>query len=134
MVVPVVVDTSFLLIPAEFGIDVFAESRRVLERSVEFILLTSVLQEIGIRTRSGDSLRNGKFRIASDLAKRCRTVTIDSSIAGLPVDNQLLEYTMSIKGVLATNDRRLRERARERGLPVLMMRGKKRLALEGSVV
>lgn len=134
MVVAVVVDTSFLLIPAEFGIDVFAESKRVLERSIEFILLTSVLQEIGTRTKSGDSLRDRKFLIANDLAKRCRTVTIDPSIAGLPVDDQLLEYTMSIKGILATNDRRLRERARERGLPVLLMRGKKRLALEGSVV
>ena len=110
MVVAVVVDTSFLPIPAEFGIDVFAESKRVLERSVEFILLTSVLQEIGTRTKSGGSPRDRKFLIASNLAKRCRTVTIDSSIAGLPVDDQLLEYTRSIKGILATNDRRLRER------------------------
>jgi rRNA-processing protein FCF1 len=134
MVVAVVVDTSFLLIPAEFGIDVFAESKRVLERSIDFIVLTSVLQEIGTGTKSGDSLRDRKFQMAGDLAKQCRTVTIDSSIAGIPVDDQLLEYTISIKGILATNDRRLRERARERGLPVLLMRGKKRLALEGGVV
>jgi rRNA-processing protein FCF1 len=82
----------------------------------------------------GDSPRDRKFLIASDLAKRCRTVTTDSNIAGLPVDDQLLEYTISIKGVLATNDGRLRERARQRGLPVLLMRGKKQLALEGSNV
>jgi hypothetical protein len=134
MVVSVVVDTSFLLIPAEFGIDVFAESRRVLERSIEFILLTSVLQEIRKRTKLGVGPRDAKFLIASDLAKRCRTVSIDSSMVGLPVDDQLLGYTMSIKGILGTNDRRLRERARERGLPVLLMRGKTRLVLEGSVV
>jgi rRNA-processing protein FCF1 len=134
MVVAVVVDTSFLLIPAEFGIDVFAESKRILERSIEFILLTSVLQEITTRTKSDDRPRDRKFLIASDLAKRCRTVAIDSSIARLPVDDQLLEYTISIKGILATNDGRLRERARQRGLPVLLMRGKKQLALEGSIV
>lgn len=134
MVVTVVVDTSFLMIPAEFGIDVFTESKRILEKNVEFILLTSVIREIETRTRSGNIPAESKFRIAGDLAKRCKTVDVSPRFAGLPVDDQLLEYTASIKGVLATNDRRLRERARERGLPVLLMRSKKRLALEGSEV
>ncbi|RDE15826.1 MAG: hypothetical protein C4K47_02235 [Candidatus Thorarchaeota archaeon] len=134
MVAIVVVDTSFLMIPAEFGIDVFAESKEILEENIEFVVLTSVIREIETKPKSGSTPRNSKFRIAGDLAKLCKTVDVSPSIADLPVDDQLLEYTASIKGVLATNDRTLRERARERGLPVLLMRGKKRLALEGSVV
>jgi rRNA-processing protein FCF1 len=51
----------------------------------------------------------------------------------MAVDDQLLEYAVSVKGALATNDRELRMRARERRVPVLLLRGKKRVALEGSV-
>ncbi|MCK4484004.1 MAG: hypothetical protein KAU89_04220, partial [Candidatus Thorarchaeota archaeon] len=40
---------------------------------------------------------------------------------------------ISVKGALATNDKELRMKARERGIPVLLLRGKKRVVLEGSV-
>ncbi|MFW9794103.1 MAG: hypothetical protein ACFFEE_07375, partial [Candidatus Thorarchaeota archaeon] len=42
----VLVDTNFLTIPAQFGVDVFSEAERVLERGVEFVLLDSVFNEI----------------------------------------------------------------------------------------
>jgi len=131
MVVSVVVDTSFLMIPAQFGIDIFAESERTLQKHVEFVVLKSVLREIETKAKLDSTSGDAKFRVAGDLAKRCRTADVSPDVAGLPVDDQLLEYTVGVKGVLATNDRRLRERARERGVPVLLMRGKKRLALEG---
>ncbi len=133
MVVAVVVDSSFLMIPAQFGIDIFAESERTLQKHVEFVVLKSVLREIETKARLESTSGDAKFRVAGDLAKRCRPADVSPVVAGLPVDDQLLEYTVSVKGVLATNDRKLRERARERGVPVLLMRGKKRLALEGSV-
>ena len=60
-------------------------------------------------------------------------VKVPESLAAMPVDDQLLEYAVSVKGALATNDRELRMRARERRVPVLLLRGKKRVALEGSV-
>jgi len=57
-----------------------------------------------------------------------------ASYRKLPVDDQLLEYTISVKGVLATNDRELRARARNRRISVLIMRGKKKLELVGTVI
>jgi rRNA-processing protein FCF1 len=129
----VVLDTNFLTVPAQFGVDVFSEAERVLERSIEFILLDSVLDEIKGKLERAGKTDGRMFKVALDLTERCKVVEIDQSMKESPVDNQLLEYTVSVRGVLATNDKELRERASERGIPVLMLRGKKHLELKGSV-
>jgi rRNA-processing protein FCF1 len=74
------------------------------------------------------------FKVALDLVERCTVVSIPESEKSAPVDDQLLDYTRSVKGVLATNDRELRERASSEGIPVLLLRGKKHLELKGSVI
>ncbi len=128
----VVIDTNFLVIPAQFSVDIFAETERVIERRVEFIVLSSVLREIEMMAH--DSAKVGEqrtFRLALELAKRCRIVEY-ASAEELSVDDQILAYASSIDGVLATNDRKLIEKARKQGIPVLRLRGKKILTLEGT--
>lgn len=129
----VILDTNFLTVPAQFGVDVFSEAERVLERSVEFILLESVIDEIRAKLERSGKTESRMFKVALDLTERCRVVEIDQSMKDFLVDDQLLEYAISVRGVLATNDRELRERAAERGVPVLMLRGRKHLELKGSI-
>ena len=131
---PVILDTNFLTVPAQFGIDVFSEAERVLERSIEFILLDSVVNEIRAKLARSGKTEGRMFKIALDLTERCRVVKVDQSIKDSMVDDQLLDYTKSVSGVLATNDRELRERAVEQGIPVLMLRGRKHLELDGSIL
>ncbi len=121
------------MVPAQFGIDVFSEAERVLERSVEFILLESVINEIRVKLEQSGKTERRMFRVALDLTERCKIVEIDQTMRDTLVDDQLLEYTVSVNGVLATNDRNLRERASNRGVPVLILRGRKHLELKGSI-
>ncbi|MHA1943362.1 MAG: type II toxin-antitoxin system VapC family toxin [Candidatus Thorarchaeota archaeon] len=134
MPLPVIIDTNFLTIPAQFGVDVFSEAERVLERGVEFVLLDSVIEEIKSKLERASRTEARIFRVALDLAERCTIVSVEASVKGNPVDDQLLDYAKSVRGVLATNDRELRERASSQGIPVLLLRGKKHLNLEGSVI
>jgi rRNA-processing protein FCF1 len=129
----VILDTNFLTVPAQFGVDVFSEAERVLERSIEFILLDSVIDEIKAKLERAGKTESRMFKVALDLTERCKVVKIDQSMKDFLVDDQLLEYAVSVNGVLATNDRELRERAAERGVPVLILRGKKHLELKGSI-
>jgi rRNA-processing protein FCF1 len=131
--ISVILDTNFLTVPAQFGVDVFSEAERVLERGVEFILLESVIDEIRAKLDRSGKTESRMFRVALDLVDRCKVVEIDQSMKDSLVDDQLLEYAASVSGVLATNDRELRERAVERGVPVLILRGKKHLELKGSI-
>jgi rRNA-processing protein FCF1 len=129
----VILDTNFLTVPAQFGVDVFSEAERVLERSVEFILLESVVDEIKAKLEKSGKTESRMFRIALDLTERCKVVDIEQSMKDSLVDDQLLEYAVSVGGILATNDKELRERAADRGVPVLILRGKKHLELQGSI-
>jgi len=130
----VILDTNFLAVPAQFGVDIFSETERVLERRVEFVLLESTVKEIELKGGLGaGKTETHVFRIAKDLIQRCKVVKVPESLTAMPVDDQLLEYAILVKGALATNDRELRMKARERGIPVLLLRGKKRVFLEGSV-
>ncbi len=130
---PVILDTNFLTIPAQFGVDVFSEAERVLERSVEFILLRSVFDEIRSKFERAGRTESRLFKVALDLTERCKIVSINQSMEDSAVDDQLLEYAASVNGVLATNDRELRKRASERGIAILILRGRKHLELRGTI-
>ena len=133
VVIVVVVDTNFLTVPYQFSVDIFSETEEVLEQRVDFVILGSVLAEINklVETARGSDKR--AFRLALELAENCRIVDVSDPISQMAVDDQLIEHTIQVGGVLATNDKDLRARARARGIPVLLLRGKKRLVLEGEV-
>jgi rRNA-processing protein FCF1 len=130
---PIILDTNFIVVPADFSVDIFLEAETLLERQLEFILLPSVVQEIESKA-SQTKAHHKKFGIAKALFERCSIVKVNESLSELAVDDQLLEHAIASNGILATNDRELRRRARAKGVPVLFLRGKKRLVLEGSVI
>ena len=133
--IEVIIDTNFITIPAQFGVDIFSEAQRILEKRLEFVLLMSVVEEINTKfTEAESKTEKRKFKIAKDLTDRCKIIDVTEGMEQTPVDSQLLDYAASANGVLATNDKELRRRALERGIPVLVLRGKKHLMLEGTVV
>jgi rRNA-processing protein FCF1 len=69
-----------------------------------------------------------------DLVKRCKIVKTTQVQQDIPVDERILEYALSCKGVIATNDKNLKERAISQCTPVLYLRSKKQLQLMGFVV
>lgn len=129
----VVLDTNILTVPAQFSVDIFAETERVLERNIEFVVLESVVRELEKNLETAVRTERFKFRIALDFVERCNVVDLDEISRNKPVDDQVLEYAYSASGVVATNDKELKERALARGIPVLFLRGKKRLELQGTI-
>ncbi len=129
----VVLDTNILTVPAQFSIDIFSEAERVLERSVEFVVVSPVVKELQKKLENASTTERFKFRVALDLVERCSLVDIEEGFSSTSVDDQILEFAESCNGVIATNDKELRERALQRSIPVLHMRGKKRLELRGTV-
>jgi rRNA-processing protein FCF1 len=131
--VTVVLDTNILTVPAQFSVDIFTEAERIIERSIEFVVLKSVIKELERKLEVAVRTEKYKFRVALDLVGRCTIVGLDDVSSAKPVDDQVLAYTQSVNGVVATNDKELRERALAQSVPVLFMRGKKRLELQGTI-
>ncbi|MGY5860692.1 MAG: nucleotide-binding protein [Candidatus Thorarchaeota archaeon] len=133
MPVIVVLDTNILTVPAQFSVDIFAESERVVERRIEYVVLKSVIQELERKLEDAVRTEKYKFRTALDFVERCTIIGLDKVTSAKPVDDQVLEYAQSVNGVVATNDKELREKSLKQGVPVLFMRGKKRLELQGTI-
>lgn len=132
MSISVVLDTNFLTVPARFGVDIFSEAERILDRRLEFVVLRSVVQELERKQAMASRTEVKQFRVALSLVDRCRVEETEPD-DDQSVDDQLLEHTKSIGGVLATNDRDLRDRAVSLGVPVLILRSKKRLEFVGTL-
>lgn len=130
----VVLDTNMLTVPAQFGVDIFSEAERILERDIEFVVPKSVVIELKRNLVSGTRAQSRVFKIALDLVKRCRVVESGELEENIPVDDKILKYANVSGGVIATNDKELKERALSQGTPVLYLRGKKQLQLIGFVL
>jgi rRNA-processing protein FCF1 len=115
--------------PPDFHIDIFDEIPKILGRNVEFILPSKVYEEIE-RLAIQDDKREA--RLALTLANKCRRVEVQADNRE-SVDDAIVRLALGWKSPVATNDQILRKRLRSLGVPVLNMRGKGKLELNGII-
>ena len=127
----VVPDTNFLLVPGQFGVDIISELNRILDVRFKILIPNVVLQELEVveqKTRGKDLLA---VRMAKKLAERFETVEI-GRFGERPIDDQIFDFAVKNERVIVcTNDKGLKKRLRENGVPVVYLRSKKILELEG---
>jgi Uncharacterized proteins of PilT N-term./Vapc superfamily len=113
------------MMPAQFKIDLIEEIRELLG-SFEPIVLSSVVRELeGLaRAKSPDG---AAARLGLALAGRC-TVE-ESGDPSLPVDDQIVAWAAKERGLVVTNDRRVRDTLLEQGIGVISMRKQKKLEI-----
>ena len=126
----VVYDTSVLMLLYD-GVDVFEEAGRVLGSKPACVILTQVVEELR-RLASSRSVRKRRAAAMAlrELERRgCKVV----EAGGVDVDDAIVRYASSnCRAIVATADRELRRRLRERGLPHLFYKADRRsLVLEG---
>lgn len=132
MPLKVILDSNFLFVPAQFKIDVFEELMKLLNQRFEPILLSSTYQELQKMAEKGSPSRRKKASLALKLAEKCRLVNIEQE-TGETNDDVILRIATQWKSPVATNDRELRRRLRAQDIPVIFLRGKSRLELEGAL-
>jgi rRNA-processing protein FCF1 len=123
----VIVDTSFLMIPGMFGVDVISELDRLLQRSYSLVIPKPVLEELRILAKRGKPRERAAARLGIALVKRGKVVNVEGS-----ADEMIL--TMAHQNcVVGTTDATLRRKLRRKGVPVTYLREKSHLALDGLV-
>ncbi|NOZ82492.1 MAG: PIN domain-containing protein [Euryarchaeota archaeon] len=122
-----VLDTSFLLMHLQERVDVFTELKLMLGE-VELVVPEQVLEELERLAERGG--RMGRFaRSALEVARRrCRVVRVRAGSA-----DEAVERLAGRGTIICTNDKVLKERVRKRGSPVVFMRARSKLVLEGYV-
>jgi len=127
--VKVILDSNFLMVPFQFNIDIFQEIEYLLQKKVDFIVPSSVKLELtGISARGGEGASEAS--LALQLASRCRVVEVTLQPQET-VDDAITKAAQKLSAVVATNDIELKRKLGEIHVPVIFMRDKSKLEIEG---
>ena len=123
--VRVLLDTNALLMPVQFGIDLYGELLGLFG-DFELVTLEEVVGELSGLARGG-----GRDAVAArvGLALARRSTIVPSGSSAESVDERVLEYARREGCVVVTNDRELRNALLREGTSVVSMRKQKTLDL-----
>jgi rRNA-processing protein FCF1 len=128
----VILDANALFVPLQFKIDVFSDLKRLLNRNFEAILLSPVKRELEIHAKKGSPKMRKNAAYALELAAKCKYVEVDTSVSA-PTDDIIVKIAREWKAAVFTNDRPLRKRLRDISVPVIYVRQKSRLEIDGMI-
>jgi len=118
----VLLDTNFLLLPHQRGVDVFDEIERLVPERHVLATLSAVVTELeGLVGASRDGVA---AKVGLELLRH-KGVEVMPSDGG--ADESILEYASGGGVIVGTNDRKLRAKLRAAGVEVLCLRGGGRL-------
>jgi uncharacterized protein len=126
-------DTNFLLIPAQFRVDIFQEIDRIITQKYDLIIIPQIIEELN-KIAKESKKHESEARIALELAKKCQILEISPSIQGIgEVDEIILQSAINYNWIVATNDAALRKKLRSHQIPTITLRNKAHLTLEGDI-
>jgi rRNA-processing protein FCF1 len=128
----VILDSNALFVPLEFKIDIFEELGRLLNRNLDFILLSAVKVELELLARKESPAMRRQASYALRLAEKCKYVPIDVSNK-LTTDDVIVKIAKDWNSPVFTNDRTLKKRLRDISVPVIYVRQKSRLDIDGLI-
>jgi len=127
--VRVLLDSNFLMVPLELHIDVFEEIQNLLGKRVEFILIKPVYDEL--RTLSTRSQKVGRqAAYALKLAKRCTIMNAETK-ASESTDDAIARVAKDTGTIVATMDLELKTKLRNINVPVIYLKERSRLEVDG---
>ncbi|MEM2926715.1 MAG: 30S processome protein Utp24 [Candidatus Bathyarchaeia archaeon] len=130
--VKVILDSNFLMASLHLGIDILRLLHEVLERSVEPIVLIPVFEELKEIAKSNSTKAGREANFALRIVEKCTLVEVEKR-NDETVDDMILRIAKAWRCPVATNDRNLRRRLKKLGLPVVYVREKSYLAMDGSI-
>lgn len=125
--VNVVLDTNALMMPAQFGVDLF-EGLRELLGGYDALVPAEVVYELrGLAQGRGNNAAAARFGLT--VAARCTVLPpLDEEV---PVDDKVIRTAEMFNAVVVTNDKKLKDRLLSLRIPVVVLRSRSRLELMG---
>jgi uncharacterized protein len=122
-------DSNALFVPLEFKIDIFEEVKCLMGRNVEFILLSPVKRELELLAAQKAPKLKRMAAFGLRLSEKCLFVPVEDH--GEQTDDVIVRVAKSWSSAVFTNDRVLKKRLRDISVPVIYVRQKSRLDIDG---
>jgi uncharacterized protein len=127
----IILDSNALFVPLKFKIDVFEETKRLLNRNVTFVVLSPVKHELELlATKDSPKIRR-EASYALQLAEKCEFVAVENFRE--TTDDAIVRVAKNWNSPVFTNDVQLRRRLRDISVPVIYVRQKSRLEIDGLI-
>jgi len=128
----IILDSNALFVPVKFNIDIFEELKRRSNANLDPILLSPVKEELERLAEHGSPRMRKYAAQALKLAEKCAVVDVEAH-PNVSVDDLILETAKEWRTAVFTNDRALRKRLRDINVPVVYVREKSHLEIEGRI-
>ena len=128
----IILDTNFLLIPAQFGLDIFTELDKTLDYSYSLFIMDKSLEELKEASKQQKGALKEAVKVTLSLVKSMKD---NNKLNIIPaktsyIDREILE-TADKETLVATQDLELRRKLHEKGIKTIVMRQRKHLVIEG---
>ncbi|RLI42867.1 DNA-binding protein [Candidatus Bathyarchaeota archaeon] len=127
----IILDSNALFVPLQFKIDIFKELKTLLNRNFELVLLSPIRRELEKLAEKGSPGMRRNASYALRLAERCVFYDVNREFAS--PDDAVLQMAKEWNCPVFTNDRELKKRLRDINVPVIYVRQKSRLEINGRV-
>jgi rRNA-processing protein FCF1 len=128
----VILDSNFLFIPSQFHVDIFKELAKLLSQRFDPVLLSPTHMELLKIAEKGSPKTRQQASLALKLAEKCRMINVEQSVKETS-DDVIVRVAKDWRCPVATNDRELRKRLRIISVPVIYLRQKSHLEVEGDI-
>ncbi|MDD5473226.1 MAG: DNA-binding protein [Candidatus Methanoperedens sp.] len=118
----VIIDTNGLMIPGQFGLDIFSELKRLGFDS--YIVLRASARELEKICAQGSGKDRTAAKIAVSLLDRC-TIIEKNGFA----DDMITDMAVDMNAAVLTNDIELKKRLCSKGITTVYLREKTRLSI-----
>ncbi|HDM67158.1 MAG TPA: nucleotide-binding protein [Thermoplasmatales archaeon] len=127
----VILDSSVLMMVFEFSIDLEGELTRLLGR-YEILIPRNVVEEIKTLAGKGRGRKKRLAKAALKFLERYQIIELeDPNLRG---DDAVIAAAEKYNAIVATNDKELRRRLREKGIHQIFLRSKKRLMSDEDLI
>ncbi len=124
----IILDTNFLLVPAQFGVDIFSEIERACRFPHELAMMEGTPKELEHLLRKGSAAEKRAAKLALGIISAYKPRSIP--MEGMDVDSAILGMEKS-NIIVATQDKGLKRELAKQGVPLLILRKEKHLQLVG---
>jgi rRNA-processing protein FCF1 len=126
----IILDSNALFVPLQLKIDIFEELNTLLNTNFEPIVLSPIKHELEKLAVENSPQRRRDAAYALKLAEKCKLVDIEEKEQASP-DETILKVAQDWNCPVFTNDRQLRKKLRDINVPVIYVRQKSRLEIDG---
>lgn len=121
----IILDTNMLLVPSQFKVDVFNEIKEIVEGEIAFIITNSIKRELEKISKSG-SKDSPAAKVALDMIEKNDVEIVNAK--GKNTDEEIVNL-VDKNIIVATNDKLLQKKLKDKGTKIIYLRSKKKLEL-----